>query len=141
MACVGVAQGSALGFQDGVEAGYEHVLGDTSRQRLVDLREYLSRREGSQDSSYCPKHRTACTRRHSSRHAFTGSVSYCHSYATFAQIEEVVEVSSYLPGWLVVRRDLPALQLGHLLGERGLLDTSCHHKLLLHALALAYLLL
>src|SRR5215211_198430 len=35
---------------------------------------------------------------------------------------EVVEVSSYLASGLVEGRDLPALQFGHLLGQRGLLD-------------------
>ena len=35
---------------------------------------------------------------------------------------EVVEVSSHLPSRLVVGRDLPALKLGHHLGERGMLN-------------------
>src|SRR5215208_4906186 len=34
------------------------------------------------------------------------------------------------PYWLVVWRDLPTLQYGHLLGKRGVLDASCHFKLL-----------
>src|SRR5215212_2000133 len=38
VARVSVAQGSALRVEDGVEAGYEHVGGDASQQRLVDLR-------------------------------------------------------------------------------------------------------
>jgi hypothetical protein len=50
---------------------------------------------------------------------------------------EVVEVSSYLSGRLVEGVDLPALECGHLLRQRGLLDTSGHPKLLLYALALA----
>ena len=37
--------------------------------------------------------------------------------------------------------DLPALQSGHALGQRGLLDASCHPELLLYALALNPLLL
>jgi hypothetical protein len=49
---------------------------------------------------------------------------------------EIVEVSSHLPGWLVVGRDLPALQSGHLLRQGGLLDASGHPELLLYALAL-----
>jgi transposase len=44
-------------------------------------------------------------------------------------------------GSLVVGGDLPSLQLGHLLGERCLLDFPRFSKLLLDALALAYLLL
>src|SRR5215211_6959896 len=40
----------------------------------------------------------------------------------------------------VVGRDLPALQLGHFLRERGLLDAPGYPKLLLDQLALVYLL-
>src|SRR5215217_7889358 len=36
VASVGVAQPSALGLEDGVEAGDEHVLRDACQQRLVD---------------------------------------------------------------------------------------------------------
>ena len=43
VACVGVAQGSALGVENGVETGYEHVGGDVGGQRVVDPFEYLSR--------------------------------------------------------------------------------------------------
>src|SRR5215207_11649642 len=49
---------------------------------------------------------------------------------------EVVEVSSHLPGWLVEGRDLPALQIGHFLGQGGLLDASGYLEFLLYALAL-----
>ncbi len=54
---------------------------------------------------------------------------------------EVVEITADLPGWLVVGRDLPALRIGHLLGQRGLLDAPRYPEFLLYALALAYLLL
>jgi hypothetical protein len=54
---------------------------------------------------------------------------------------EIVEVSSYRPGWLVVGRELPALRFGHLLGQGGLLDAPRYPEFLLYALALAYLLL
>src|ERR671912_1333206 len=60
---------------------------------------------------------------------------------TTLRVEDVVEVTPYFPSWLVVGSDLPALWGGHLLRERGLLDTSCHLKLLLYALALNPLLL
>jgi hypothetical protein len=54
---------------------------------------------------------------------------------------KVVEVSSHLSGGPIIGRDLPTLQFGHLLGECGSLDALCYLKLLLYALALAYLLL
>src|ERR671912_213504 len=60
---------------------------------------------------------------------------------TTLRVEDVVEVTPYFPSWLVVGSDLPALWGGHLLRERGLLDASCHLKLLLYALALHPLLL
>ena len=42
VACVSVSQASAVGVEDGVEAGGEHVGGDASQQRLVDLLKYLA---------------------------------------------------------------------------------------------------
>src|SRR5215212_5112608 len=53
---------------------------------------------------------------------------------------EVVEVASHLPGRLVEGGDLPALQRGHLLWQRGLLDAPRHPQLLFDPFALAYLL-
>jgi hypothetical protein len=53
---------------------------------------------------------------------------------------EVVEVAPHFPSGLVVGRDLLALQLGHFLRERGMLDASGYPKLLLDQLALVYLL-
>src|ERR671920_1886025 len=46
VARVGVAQGSPLGVEDGVEAGDEHVGRDASDQRLVDPIEYFAGRGG-----------------------------------------------------------------------------------------------
>src|SRR5215212_1618491 len=46
VACVSVPQASALGIEDAVEAGYEHVGRDAGKQRLVYPREYLPRRGG-----------------------------------------------------------------------------------------------
>src|SRR5215211_7774091 len=60
---------------------------------------------------------------------------------TFREKVEVVEVSSHLSSRLVEGGDLPALQLGHLLGQRGMLDASCYLELLLYALACDPLLL
>src|SRR5215217_1556131 len=60
---------------------------------------------------------------------------------TLREEVEVVEVSSHLPGWLVVGGDPPTFQGGHFLGQRGLLDASRHPKVMFDALALAHLLL
>src|SRR3712207_8459057 len=51
----------------------------------------------------------------------------------FREKVEVVEVTSHLPGRLVEGTNLPALQLRHLLGQRGLLDAPCHLQFLLYA--------
>src|SRR5215213_7961976 len=51
VASVCVAQATALWVEDGVEAGYEHVGGYAGKQRLVDLGQYLPRREGVQSLS------------------------------------------------------------------------------------------
>src|SRR5919112_4915628 len=54
---------------------------------------------------------------------------------------EVVEISSYLPSGLVVGRELPAFHAGHLLRQRGSLNTTGHPKVLFDALPLLGLLL
>src|SRR5215218_5237837 len=57
------------------------------------------------------------------------------------ELQEVVEVAAYLAGWLVVCRYIPAAELGHRLGQQGLLDQARDPELLLNALALLGLLL
>src|SRR5215216_7817672 len=136
VACVSVSQGSALGLEDGVEAGYEHVGWDASEQRLVDPDQYLPRRRGIQALS--GELQLAAGGGHHKRcgYALAGGIPHCEPQAALGEEMEVVEVSSHLPGRLVEREDLPTLQLGHLLGKRGLLDAPRHPKLLLHALCL-----
>ena len=51
MAGIGAYKTAALGVEDGAEASHEHVGRDASKQRLVDLREYLSGRRGVQGPS------------------------------------------------------------------------------------------
>src|SRR5829696_7756757 len=46
VARVCVSQATALGVEESVEAGNEHVGGYAGKQRLVDLLEYLPRRGG-----------------------------------------------------------------------------------------------
>src|ERR687895_287130 len=115
MACVGVAQGGALWLEDGVEAGDEHVLGYASIQRLVDLREYLSRRGGVQGSSGELQHAAGGGHHKRCWHSLARCVPHHESQSTLREEVEVVEVSSYLPGWLVVVGYLPALELGQVL--------------------------
>jgi hypothetical protein len=52
------------------------------------------------------------------------------------EFEKVVEVSSYLARWAVEGSYIPAGDLGHMLGQEGLLDQARHPKLLLDALTL-----
>jgi hypothetical protein len=109
MACVGVTQATALGVEDGVEAGDEHVLGDASQQRLVDLREYLARRRGARGLSGKLQHATGGGHHECCRHPLACCVTHYQSEPALREDVEVVEVASYLTGWLVVRRDPPAL--------------------------------
>src|SRR5215210_5386140 len=69
VARVGVAQATAVGIEDGVEAGDEHVEGDASQQRLVDPLEYLARRRGVQGLSGELQHAAGGGHHQRSRHA------------------------------------------------------------------------
>src|ERR671916_975291 len=133
MACVGVAQASALRLKDGVEAGDEHVERDTSQQRLVDLLEYLTGGGGAQGSSGELEHAAGCGHHQRCRHALARSVPHNHSQPTLRKEVEVVEVAPHFPGGPVVWKDLPTLHFGHLLGQRGLLDAPRYPELLLDA--------
>src|ERR687890_1200097 len=136
---IGVAETSAVGLEDGVEAGYEHVGRDVGKEHLVDSLEHLSWR----DMALGCEAQHATGRGHNERcwHPLARCIPHHESEPTLREEVEVVEVPAYLPGWLVVGRDLPALQGGHLLRKGGLLDASCHLKLLFEPLALAHLLL
>src|SRR5215217_4911166 len=140
MACVGVAQAGALGVEDGVETGDKHVLGDTSQQRLVDLSKHLSRRGGAQRLSSKLLHATGGGHNQCCGHPLARCVPHHDSQPTLREKVEVVEVASHFPSGSVVGRDLPALQLGHRLRERGMLDAPGYPKLLLDQLALVHLL-
>src|SRR5215203_5696902 len=139
MTGVGVPQARALGVEDGVKAGDEHVGWDVSDQRIVDTSQYFSWR--LRGLGYGTEHAAGAGHHQGCRHALARCVTYHESQSALREEMEVVEVSSYLPGGLVDRANLPSLQLRHLLRQRGLLDAPCHFKLLLYALALGYLLL
>src|SRR5215208_4112280 len=117
VASVCVAQATALWVEDGVEAGYEHVGGYAGKQRLVDLGQYLPGRGGVQGLSGYLQHAAGGRHHKRCRHALAGSIPHHEDQPTLGEQMEVVEVSSYLPSWLVAWRDHPTLQGGHLLGE------------------------
>src|SRR5215217_7889105 len=108
VASVGVDKTSALWLKDGVEAGDKHVGWDASQHRLVDSLKYLPRR-GAWGCSHASKQGTGRAHHESRWHSFTRCVPHSEAHPTVIQLEELVEVSSHLPGWLVVGRDLPAL--------------------------------
>src|ERR671911_2412336 len=137
MTGVGVAQATALGVEDGVKAGDEHVGRDVGKEHLVDSLEHL----GWRGMALGCEAQHATGRGHNERcwHPLARCIPHHESEPTLREEVEVVEVPAYLPGWLVVGGDLPALQGGHLLGQRGLLNASGHPKILLYALALAHL--
>src|SRR5918996_4905687 len=117
MACVGVAQATVLGFEDGVEAGYEHVFRDASQQCLVHLLKYLPGRGGAQGLSGYLQHAAGGGHNKRCRYALTSSIPHHYSQPTLREQMEVVEVAPNLPSWLVAWRDRPTLQGGHLLGQ------------------------
>src|ERR671910_825315 len=140
MASVCVAQGATLRVEDGIEAGNEHVGRYVGKECLVDPPKHLARRGGGTLGRE-PQHAAGGGHNQCCRHPLACCVPHHKPQSTFREEVEVVEVSSYLPSWLVVWRDLPTLQSGHLLGQRSLLDAPRHPKLLLDALALDPLLL
>jgi hypothetical protein len=123
---VGVAQATALGVEDGIEAGYEHVGRNVGRQRLVDPFEYFPRRAGVQGLGDCPQHAAGGGHHQRRWYALARGVSHNQSQSAVRKEVEVVEVAADFAGRLVVVGDLPALQYGHGLGERGLLDAPRH---------------
>src|SRR5215212_11713650 len=108
MTGVGVAQVSARGLKDGVEAGDKHVGSDTNSQRLVYSLKNLARRRGLRRLSGKLQHAAGGRHHQGCRHTFSRCISHDQSQSILREGMEVIEVSSDLPGWLVERRDLPA---------------------------------
>src|SRR5919202_1466186 len=104
MTCVGVDEAAALGVEDGVEAGHEHVGWDVGDQQIVGPSQYIPRR--ARGLGYCPEHAAGASHNQRCRHPLTRGVPHDHSQPALREEVEVVEVSSYLPSWLVVRRHL-----------------------------------
>src|SRR5215212_10575536 len=100
--CVGVAQGSAFGIEDSVEAGDEHVGRDTDSQRFVDALKNLPRRGGHRGLSGELQHAASGGHHKRCRYTLACCVTHDHSQPTLRKKVEVVEISSYLPGGPVV---------------------------------------
>src|SRR5215211_6731878 len=113
MTCIGVSQATALRVEDGIEAGHKHVGWDANEQHLVDPRQYLPRRRGVRGLSGELQHATGGRHNQGCGHPLARSIPHHKPQPTLREEVEVVEVSAYLPGWLVERRDTPTLQCGH----------------------------
>src|SRR5829696_1159345 len=80
VSCVGVGEVTALGLEDGVEAGYEQGEWDTSSQRFVAPREYLPRRGRTEGLGYRPEHVGGSLRHQCRGHSLARSVSHDYSH-------------------------------------------------------------
>src|SRR5918998_6307411 len=108
MTGVGIGKASALGIEDGVEAGDEHVGRDVGKERLVDSLEHLPRRGGV--ALGCkPQHAAGCGHDQSRWHPLARCVPHHKPQTALREVVEVVEVSSYLVSGPVEGSDLPAL--------------------------------
>src|SRR5215211_1239540 len=140
VARIGVAQRAAPGIEDGVEASDKHARWYVGQEHFINLCQYTPRLgtpslgDGAKDALGVGHHQRC-------RNTMAGGVTNDQSQPTIFYLEKVVEVSSHLPGWLVEGCDLPSLQVGHLLGQGGLLDASGHLEFVFYALALDSLLL
>src|SRR5918995_5206201 len=132
---VGIAEATALGVEDAAKAGHEHVGRHVGQEHLINLRQYTPwfgtppLGDGTKDALRIGHHQRR-------RYTVAGDVSYDQSQATVFELEEVVEVSSYLPSRLVVSGHVVAWELGQRFRQEGLLDKASNAQLLLDALPL-----
>src|SRR5918995_7277366 len=131
---VGVGKMAALGVEDAIEAGDKRARGYVRDQRFVDPRQNLPR--GLQSLNDGPKHAASRCHHQRRRHTMTGGVSYHQSQSSVRELQEVVEVSTDLPGWSVVGSYLPAIEFGCRLGQELLLDLAGDLQFVLDALSL-----
>src|SRR5215208_2998235 len=108
VACVCVHQGTTLRVEDGAKAGDKLVGWDTGQHCLVDPRQYLFWR-GAQGCGYASEQGARRAHHEGRWHSFTRGVPHGEAHPAVIYLEEVVEVSSYLPSRQVVRSDLPVL--------------------------------
>ena len=133
VAGVGEAEVAGLGVEHAVEAGDEHLLRHVGAEVLVDALERLARldeplRGGAQHAAGGGHHERG-------GHALVGDVADDEADLAAGQRDDVVEVAADLARGPVVGRDLPARELGELLGQEVLLDQLGDLELLLEALA------
>src|SRR5215204_2012221 len=105
MSGVGIHKMATLGLEDAIEAGDEHVGWDVGDQRIVYPSQHIPRSVGG--LGYCPEHAAGAGHHERCRHALACGVPHYQPQPTVFELEKVVEVSSYLPGWLIVGSNLP----------------------------------
>src|SRR5829696_71890 len=125
MTGVGVPQVGALGVEDGVEAGDEHVLRDVGGQGVIDPSQYIPWRGGSQGLGDGTEHAAGASHHQRRRHALARSVPHYQPQPAVFELEKVIEISSHLPSRLVVSGYLPAVELWGRLGKELPLDPAC----------------
>src|ERR687893_192944 len=108
MAGVGVGEVTALGVEDAIEAGDEHVGWNAGRQCLVDPPKYLAGRGGVQGLSGELQHAAGGGHHKRCGDALARCVPHCKAQSALREEVEVVEVSSHLPSWPIVGSDLSA---------------------------------
>ena len=133
MAGVGEAEVAGLGVEHAVQAGDEHLLRHVRAQVLVDALERLAGLDeplggGAQHAAGGGHHERGGD-------ALVGDVADHEADLAAGQRDDVVEVAADLARRAVVGGDLPAGELGELLGEEVLLDQLGDLELLLEALA------
>src|SRR5215207_10214643 len=112
---------SALGVEDGVEAGDEHIGWNVRTEHLVGLSQHLPWHRNL-SLSHAAQEALRAGHEHCCWDPFAGDISYDEAYAPIRKKMNIVEVPANLGGRLIVRSDLPALKLGEALREQGMLD-------------------
>src|SRR3954447_22062773 len=104
---IGVGEAAALGIEDGVETGNEHIGRNVGKERLIDPLKHLPGRRGALG---CKAQHAAGGGHDQSRwDALARCVSYYETKPTLREGMEVVEVPSHFSGWLVAWGDFPPL--------------------------------
>src|SRR5918911_1516229 len=130
VAGVSVDETATLWVEDAVEAGNERVGWYVCTHELVGLLQYLPR-SNAPSSGDCTQYALGVGHNQGRRHPLAGDVAYDQAHLAVLEAEEVVEVAADLSRGLVVVGYLPALELGQVLREQGVLDPPRHPELLL----------
>src|SRR5215212_9107217 len=140
VAGISVDKATTFWFKDTVEAGDKCVGRHVRVHELVGLLQYLPR-SNAPSSGDCTKHTLGVGHHQGRCHPLSRDVAYDQAHLAVLEAEEVVEISSYLSRGLVVVGYLPALELGQVLREQGVLDPPRHPELLLGRVVVALKLL